>query len=1830
LKSFTRDYLRLLVRLIFCHETKTIHKHILFLFQKFSAAASAASVENSEDVRSMILNEFLSELLVYSNQMLQTSASIEKLEDDLRQFEWLYELDGFFHCELVKLVPQFLSKSYQCLSHHSKLFFTSSNNQQSLFVIGNILKTTVLIITEHLDAITNELTQNMQQNGKNNNSNGDDHSTPSIFMSLQQIMDHLVVPLLSNVNASRDVSRVCCLFLYKLLQITFSLKDENQLVPFFAVTMFDSSVQEEDNTNNDYFTRIVMNHEEKQMRKLVSLLSAMSRIAALGAFFNIFNAKLTMQTIQSSNFSLDLVVPDLIQYAEGKTKNSREQLFSIQMLQNALVDMKHYLSKNKTSINETDRNKFTSTLTHLMNVVWNNWENPTNNIYDKVRDLFESALEVHDALVSLDKSAGINLDLMTKHLLDLDFNRKGKYFPLLKILPRIGSTKFYELCPNVLEMILSAIGNGMVNTQASLLYENFVKDQFAIHGITKKNIDKIESVQKLTLLPVCKYLSGEAISVHETNHASILIYIVPKVIKLHPSNFAFLIQNVRSNESGNYSDAFLRAVIQLLIIGKSESIPNIDDHVQQRLSIIDVCFKHFDPKLRLDALNLTTSSNRLSDPCTPQQLKTVIDFVRLNLKPPSSSFRHELTAILKRFLARVSSSCQNIWTKFERDQSSDKLKDAVDNMKKNKSTQVTQDVECFAHMIHFIHDFFFFLQRAFYGGCPHEKLLTALTLYQTSYSMLHNQPFIAHFPTYFSSLHSQGLTTQLLNLFVDCWDKVRSLIFDLLLLLDDGDYLKGREFITHLVTRSIELCSSGRLRESDAGALLLNVVFAKFVVRNHMKIEWSYDSDNKIQVHIENSNDDAVLVFLHNLLSEFERRITNIQTDIFRICTDSSVTGTLLSLRYTFSNFKLASAITESNRAQWQDFGAKLFRLCDGLLCESLQMVGSKKDVDCRGHIHMPNNPLNHSLTVNSWLSVKEVTATLGTFTEHVPLTNIDPIFSEEQFSKLGELFLKVLLHCKHNGAIEKSQVGFALTCKRLLSCDLPNLAKLPSNWLQYLIDRIATSDDKNSILRRSAGVPFCFMGILRSEPQGVPRVLLPHAMNSLMAITETYYSNGCGEHTMVHALNVMRFIFQDSTLAGDVTQYIEKGFITVLKGFTDPSWAVRNSSLMCYTALITRSIGNRRTKDDYATQNTVTSREFFSRYPLLKQYLLDQLRIGTSQSSELHPTLYPSLLLLSRLRAASSISDDASDNAGDVSSFVPYVMECSAQNHYLIRSMAARALVPLIPSTLVPSFVPSLISNIADVAANKTQNALHGLLLQILQFGSMADSSSEQEMISLWLVKFYEAVTQSGLLKAGPRNYFVARTVTFDIFCTLLSKVDINTSLPLYYIVEIVNLADMYISRGVECGDFEGIGFVECQAEATRFALLGFARCASSEDVSDDFYLFVEKCLAHSNQKVRTSAFKFITNLATKQPNNTLFQTVGPKLLLTLINHVLYKETPHDANCVRFGLQALQNVVLCINPTVDALSSVDHDQTWSRLLEIHSSTQNCYIKEQIIILLGALAPILAISSADMLHEWSKLVEEDSYPFQADNLRLAAQSSILHSNVLINAGALSNKDLFRIMNACVRLLQDEEENIRQATTAMLSPSKKQQVDTVLQDTFLSMTAKFANSDFYAHFLFNLIALEQDENGRPVVPFEEELTDDMPALFDKEEDNLFQEELFAVQLAAFHLKKTDISNERRLQMLDQLSKQLDHVCSLLSNAQVLFWIGDVSYHSSAFLTMYRLVLGIYTLSSENDSNRDKARSIIQGKYHNVLLNDVMTSRGSSDYLFTLGYLPNQQQ
>lgn len=57
---------------------------------------------------------------------------------------------------------------------------------------------------------------------------------------------------------------------------------------------------------------------------------------------------------------------------------------------------------------------------------------------------------------------------------------------------------------------------------------------------------------------------------------------------------------------------------------------------------------------------------------------------------------------------------------------------------------------------------------------------------------------------------------------------------------------------------------------------------------------------------------------------------------------------------------------------------------------------------------------------------------------------------------------------------------------------------------------------------------------------------------------------------------------------------------------------------MMCFGALIRRSIGMKKPQreDNILSQNSVTSNEFFARHPELRSFLLEQLKIATSQVS--------------------------------------------------------------------------------------------------------------------------------------------------------------------------------------------------------------------------------------------------------------------------------------------------------------------------------------------------------------------------------------------------------------------------------------------------------------------------------------------------------------------------------------------------------------------------------------------------------------------------------------
>jgi hypothetical protein len=139
---------------------------------------------------------------------------------------------------------------------------------------------------------------------------------------------------------------------------------------------------------------------------------------------------------------------------------------------------------------------------------------------------------------------------------------------------------------------------------------------------------------------------------------------------------------------------------------------------------------------------------------------------------------------------------------------------------------------------------------------------------------------------------------------------------------------------------------------------------------------------------------------------------------------------------------------------------------------------------------------------------------------------------------------------------------------------------------LNVTLERIST-ESHSTVLRRSAGIPPTIIAILRAEPsiikanrswnkkKGVEKrcdetVLLNTTLEFLLKLAKESVS----ADSRIHALNIMKFIFQDTYLREDITKYITEAMMLSCDEFKNENWNIRNSALMCFTALIKRLLG--------------------------------------------------------------------------------------------------------------------------------------------------------------------------------------------------------------------------------------------------------------------------------------------------------------------------------------------------------------------------------------------------------------------------------------------------------------------------------------------------------------------------------------------------------------------------------------------------------------------------------------------------------------------------------
>lgn len=241
--------------------------------------------------------------------------------------------------------------------------------------------------------------------------------------------------------------------------------------------------------------------------------------------------------------------------------------------------------------------------------------------------------------------------------------------------------------------------------------------------------------------------------------------------------------------------------------------------------------------------------------------------------------------------------------------------------------------------------------------------------------------------------------------------------------------------------------------------------------------------------------------------------------------------------------------------------------------------------------------PKEQLLVVSCWLTLKEVGLCVASCVAGAGLES-DAYLNRTQLIVCGNLLLDIIFSTLHNGAIEKARLGFQRLCDKLLRCPRRDLRGLPAEWLERLLQRLFAHDVP--VVRRSSQLSFSILAILDAEVPNTHRALLERVMRFLLAVAKGLpppaglaldddapsalagapaaaaapsegAEAGASLRAQVHALNVLRHVFLDTNLAKEVSSYIPEAMLCALQGFGAASWAVRNSSTLAFSVLLSR-----------------------------------------------------------------------------------------------------------------------------------------------------------------------------------------------------------------------------------------------------------------------------------------------------------------------------------------------------------------------------------------------------------------------------------------------------------------------------------------------------------------------------------------------------------------------------------------------------------------------------------------------------------------------------------
>ncbi|XP_041095981.1 thyroid adenoma-associated protein homolog [Polyodon spathula] len=1293
-----------------------------------------------------------------------------------------------------------------------------------------------------------------------------------------------------------------------------------------------------------------------------------------------------------------------------------------------------------------------SSLIHkVTQLIWNNAESPVEGVSEFVYNSFRVLLEIYS--LECERFSDTEKPLYTsllQRVIALPWQAKAKYFPLCALIPYLGTGKVLEHFTELPRHLLNCLSTNYLSPCASEVYKTMIQRQRqelcaeADHTLLETELAQEWARHWLDTLSVA--LTSE-VTLLQNNTSS---YLLPWTLRTFPAAFKVLTASFSLSSPGH-----LRAWVTLLSAQRMVTtgpLP-LEGTVLEKLRL---GLHSLDDAVRLGALGFLCCSPKTNQALTQLELGLLKEFLPLNLTCDSSPFRQLLQAAMKKALVRIRESCLACLRKGK-----------ANSRKGENSMESMEPVSVLSQGVEFVEWLVQLAVSSLAPGLNFQRKKTALLLLaavlETCTDSWTPDKKKGQPPENMCALinwsrergrwdfFTEANLLVLLGCLHDSTNEIRELTAELLVKFFP---LCFPETLTAaLLEHAGKAMRSPRVQEAQAGAIMMKIVYQKSETLSSLL-------ENNCKERNDSAQDVKSVSFLLYLLCELDDHCITAARDMLQAARTRPIHGVITALQKYL--VEVPDALISIQKATTNGQGI-LSRLVETVRKISLFLLGvlygnqsnSAEEQEAPPSFADMGNAIQslitqgrgleqqdggdavllseeHSLILTCcWVSVKEIGILLGNLVEKAlapPTATTGSLLSIEDLQTIAKVFQEILLKCRHWGAVEGCCVGFTKFCSVLLNHHNPDMKAIPRRMLEQGLS-VLNTPRSSSVTRRAAGLPMLILCIIAGEEASKSRPLLARSMSVVLEIAGTPLPDDWDQTLdlqQVCAVHILQTLVRGSGLGVAMLQFATAMTILSLKALSSPCWAMRNAAIQLFSALCARMLGQRRSRHDSSAQNGMSPAAFFTHYPELKGFLLQELqRAGDpgqgSGEGRLHlfPSLHSVLTLLARLQPG------VEDEARSLSVFLDPLLQLAGSPIHAVRVMAAKALVAMVSPSEQKTVLLRLVDELPGRKTPCSHNHLHGQLLQIEALLARALDTNELQPDAM----------QSLVLQFESKSWLVMSSKQ----CPLIRSACLRVATML-----IRNCSQSFVEHLQEVLVKElhtptcrlQLGSAVFRQAAARFLCDEAVRTGPAEQADQ-----ASQLLMMEDPDIRLAVVSWITE--GRRWKCTRMWNVLKKRLKDNLQTVLeerngeYLKVYLEAFVVMTGVTDREGQirgcpVLSEGPA--PLSEPDSGECVETLLSMLERAQSS--PDLLSHALCAASLLLADSTdAALLERWCELLERYSDPDSTETLRLAAARSLQLVGVTLvhktlNTPAPRPSLARRLVNTGVYLLQDEDPRVR--------------------------------------------------------------------------------------------------------------------------------------------------------------------------------------------------------